>query len=145
MMIYAPSRKGNGRASQQIVEFVDIFPTIATLCELTPPKSIEGKSIVPLLDNPELKWKGRAYTQALRPGDGLPVMGATVRTDRWRYTEWNQGEQGTELYDHQNDPYEFDNLACDPSHASTISDLRASLRATVSGEVPTTLFDPAKL
>ena len=145
MIIFAPGRKGNTRASQQIVEFVDIYPTVATLCGLTSPSSIEGKSIVPLLDKPERKWKGRAYTQALRPGDGLPVMGATVRTDRWRYTEWNQGEQGIELYDHQNDPHEFDNLASDPRHSSVISDLRASLRATVSGTVPSSPFDPAKL
>ncbi len=145
MLIYAPGRKGNGQASQQIVEFVDLYPTVAQLCGLTPPKSVEGKSIVPLLDRPSRSWKGEAFTQVLRPGDGLPVMGASIRTDRWRYTEWNEGEQGIELYDHSKDPHEFNNLAGQPEQAAVIALLRSKLRATVSGSVPQSPFDPARL
>jgi len=81
----------------------------------------------------------------LRPGDGIPVMGASIRTDRWRYTEWNEGEQGIELYDHSNDPGEFDNLASKPKFAGIISDLREKLRANVSGKVPDSPFNPARL
>ena len=145
MMIFAPGRKGNGEASQQIVEFVDLYPTVASLCGLTPPRTVEGKSIVPLLDRPSKSWRGTAFTQVLRPGDGIPVMGASIRTDRWRYTEWNEGEQGIELYDHSNDPGEFDNLASKPKFAGIISDLRKKLRANVLGKVPDSPFNPAML
>ena len=145
LIIYAPGKKGNGRASRQIVEFIDIYPTVAELCGLTPPEAVEGKSLVSLLDNPLTPWNGEAYTQVLRPGDGLPVMGASIRTDRWRYNEWNEGEQGIELYDHQNDPHEFKNLASDPAYQSTIRELRTKLRATVDGQVPTSPFHPPRL
>ncbi len=145
LIFYAPGQRGNGTASQQIVEFLDIYPTVTELAGLTPPKEIEGKSLTPLLRQPNRPWNGTAFTQALRPGEGSPVMGATIRTDRWRYTEWNQGEQGTELYDHASDPNEFDNLASDPAFERVISELRRQLRETVSGVVPTSPYDPAKL
>lgn len=145
LIIYAPDAAGNGRASSRIVEFVDLYPTVASLCELDAPSSIEGRSIVPLLENPRKAWNGRAFTQALRPGDGLPVMGASIRTERWRYTEWNQGEQGIELYDHAVDPGEFQNLAGDPEQADTIARLRGLLRSTVNGKTPDSPFNPAKL
>ncbi|MDG2166424.1 MAG: DUF4976 domain-containing protein, partial [Opitutales bacterium] len=145
LIIYSPNQKGNGKPSKQIVEFVDIYPTIAELCGLEPPKAVEGKSLLPLLNNPNKKWKGEAFTQVLRPGDGLPVMGASIRTDRWRYNEWNEGQQGLELYDHSKDPNEFNNLASNPEYAKTISELSAKLRKTVNGQVPTSPFNPPKL
>lgn len=145
LIIYSPNQKGNGTASKQIVEFVDIYPTIAELCGLESPKTVEGKSLLPLLNNPNKRWKGEAFTQVLRPGDGLPVMGASIRTDRWRYNEWNEGEQGLELYDHSKDPNEFNNLASNPAYAKTIRELSAKLRATVNGQVPTSPFNPPRL
>ena len=92
-----------------------------------------------------MSWRGEAFTQALRPGDGLPVMGASIRTDRWRYTEWNEGQQGLELYDHAQDPGEFTNLANDPAYESIVRTLKAKLRARVLGTVPDSPFDPARL
>ena len=145
MIIYAPGQRGNGIASQQIVEFVDMYPTIAELAGLKAPKEVEGKSLTPLLNNPNRKWKGEAYTQVLRPGDGLPVMGASIRTDRWRYNEWNEGEQGIELYDHSSDPNEFTNLASSEKHQNIVRELRKKLRAKVNGRVPDSPFNPARL
>lgn len=144
-IIYAPGQQGNGTPSREVVEFVDIYPTVAELAGLTPPKAVEGRSLLPLLHNPKLAWKGEAYTQVLRPGDGLPVMGASIRTDRWRYNEWNEGEQGIELYDHHNDPREFNNLASRLEYQDTIAELRAKLRAKVLGQVPDSPFNPARL
>lgn len=145
LIIYAPGLKGNGTACQQIVEFVDIYPTVAKLCGHEPPAAIAGKSLIPLLKNPERRWRGEAYTQVLRPGDGHPVMGASIRTDRWRFTEWNGGEQGIELYDHKNDPREFHNLASQIQYQSVIKKLRPKLRATVNGQVPDAPFNSQKL
>jgi uncharacterized sulfatase len=148
-MIYDPRAKGNGIPCRQIVEFVDIYPTLAELCGLPPPMDLAGRSLVPLLDDPELPWKGEAYTQILRPGTGLPdnqpVMGRSIRTDRWRYTEWDEGGAGRELYDHEHDPNEFHNLISDPEYADLIKDLRKKLDQHVSGKVPDTPFIPDRL
>ena len=145
MIIYAPGAKGNGKASQQVVEFVDVYPTVARLCGLEPPEDLSGKNLWPLLENPDLTWKGTAFTQVLRPGGGKPVMGRSVRTDRWRYTEWNRGEEGRELYDHVVDPHEFINLAVDSAYQGTISRLRALFEEKIEGNVPESPVNPERL
>ncbi|MDJ1467725.1 sulfatase [Cytophagaceae bacterium DM2B3-1] len=108
-----------GKASLRTVELVDLYPTLAQLCELTPPADLQGKSLVPLLKNPNATWDKPAYTQ-VRRGD---IMGRSVRTERYRYTEWDEGRQGIELYDHQTDPDEFNNLAKQSSQAATVKEL----------------------
>jgi arylsulfatase A-like enzyme len=59
----------------------------------------------------------------------------SLRTDRYRYTEWDGGARGVELYDHQTDPREFTNLAKDPKHAETVKELEQQLEKIVSGQV----------
>ena len=145
LIIYAPGQKGNGRPSQQIVEFVDLYPTVAGLCGLEPPENLSGKNLHPLLENPDLIWRGTAFTQVLRPGDSQPVMGRSVRTDRWRYTEWNEGAAGRELYHHLEDPFEFANLADHPIYQDTILMLKALFEGKVAGKAPATPFNPARL
>lgn len=145
LIVRAPGAEGNGWSSRAIVEFVDIYPTVAEWCGLRGPPGLAGRSLAPLLRAPSAAWDGAAFTQILRPGDGKPVMGRTVRTDRWRYTEWAGGEAGLELYDHSVDPREHTNLAKDPAHAATRAELRRRLEGKVSAAVPTTPFDPAKL
>jgi uncharacterized sulfatase len=54
-------------------------------------------------------------------------LGRSVRTERWRYTEWDGGKRGAELYDHENDPHEWHNLANDPKYADTITQMRRFL------------------
>jgi uncharacterized sulfatase len=124
LIIRAPGAKGNGHTCHRIVEFIDIYPTLADLASLTPPASLDGRSLRPLLNDPAQKWDSLAITQILRPADDrLPaqVMGRSLRTERWRYTEWNEGANGLELYDHDEDPHEFRNLARMPSaEASTV-------------------------
>lgn len=136
---------GNGRACQRIVEFVDIYPTIAELCGIVPPETIAGRSLVPLLREPEALWNGAALTQILRPGAAEPVMGRSIRTDRWRYTEWNEGESGQELYDHWNDPQEIKNLAKESSFNAVISGLRKQFQDRAQGKPPATPFNKARL
>ncbi|MDE2681583.1 MAG: sulfatase [Verrucomicrobiota bacterium] len=150
LIIRAPNAKGNGTACARIVEFVDIYPTLTDLAGLKPPKALEGRSLRPLLENPLLKWNGTAITQVLRPADKRlpkPVMGRSIRTERWRYTDWAEGKSGVELYDHAADPLEFNNLALKPDDETktVMQILRKKLEKKASGKVPTTPFNPKRL
>ncbi len=122
---------GIGRGvSPRTVELVDLYPTLLELCKMAPPPAPEGmalggKSLAPLLRAPNGAWDKPALTVTRHRGK----MGRSIRTERFRYTEWNRGEEGTELYDHQSDPNEWRNLAQDPAHAATAAQLKAMLPA----------------
>ena len=121
LLIRAPGAKGNGGASGRTVEFVDLYPTLADLAGLTPPKNLAGASLKPLLENPVAAWSKPAFTQVWRGG----YPGHTVRTERWRYTEWDGGKQGAQLFDMASDPQELHDLAADAKHAGTVKELKA--------------------
>jgi uncharacterized sulfatase len=117
-----------GAACPRTVELVDLYPTLADYCKLPAPKQLEGASLVPLLRQPDREWRRPAFTVVSR---AKGVLGRSVRTERYRYTEW--GDPGAaELYDHQTDPREWRNLANDPSHARTVEELRRLLRTGAS-------------
>ncbi len=123
-MIRAPGMKGNGHTAPGLVEYVDIYPTLADLAGLTPPKNLQGVSLKPLLKNPTMKWDKPAFTQVYRSGVNANFSGHSVRTERWRYIEWDDGKQGVQLYDQTADPREFNNLAADPKYASVIEEMK---------------------
>jgi uncharacterized sulfatase len=130
LIIYAPKMvasqvRGNGKASKRTVELVDLYPTLADLCGLPAPSGFEGKSLRPLLDNPQAPWNKPAFTQVRR---GQNAMGRSVRTERYRYTEWDDGKAGVELYDYETDPHETKNLANDPQYAKTVEEMKRLLR-----------------
>jgi len=126
LIIYVPGAKGNGHSSPRTVELVDLYPTLADLCGLQPPSNLEGASLRPLLAKPgDSSWKSPAYTQVTRAKGG---MGRSVRTERWRYIEWDKGASGVELYDHDHDPHEWHNLAHDPKYAATVGQMQTLLR-----------------
>ncbi len=129
LIIAAPKMKAAGQACKRLAELVDVYPTLADLCALPAPKNLEGKSLKPFLDDPAAPGKAGAFTQVQRggPKKGKTFMGRSVRTERWRYTEWDGGDKGIELYDHDNDPGEFNNLAKDPKHAKTAAELKKLL------------------
>ena len=107
--------------SPRTVELLDLFPTLADLCGLEAPADLDGVSLRPLLTDPRAAWSRPAFTQLER----LDFAGWSVRTDRWRYSEWEAGSLGRELYDHRSDPGELRNLAELPEHAATVAELAA--------------------
>ena len=149
LIIRDPQLTGRG-SCRRVVEFLDIYPTICEAANITPPAEIEGRSLFTLLDDPAAAHNGTAVTQILRPADdrlAAPVMGRSVRTDRYRLSDWAGGTQGTELYDMRSDPGEFRNLAADPTpqDAAVIRRLRGLLDKRASPDVPTTPFNLSRL
>lgn len=102
-----------------LVELLDLYPTLADLCELTPPAALQGLSLRPLLQDPSASIHTAALTQTPRPNylrGKLPeIMGYSIRLEDYRYTEWRRFADGTvtarELYDHRHDPLETVNVA----------------------------------
>lgn len=137
LIVYAPGAKGNGRSSPRAVELLDVYPTLQELCSLPgPPQKLEGRSLVPLLNDPSAPFKPAIFSQVTRTkGKGNMFMAYSARTERWRYTEWGpDGIEGRELYDHKSDPQEFKNLANDAAYAKVIAEMRRHLETVRAGE-----------
>jgi uncharacterized sulfatase len=130
LVIVAPSAIGNGQACERLVELLDIYPTLVELCGLPKREQLEGRSLRPLLENPAAAGKDAAYTQ-VQHGD---VMGRSVRNERWRYTEWDGGRAGAELYDHESDPRELNNLAGEAKWAAEQLRMRGLLQNGAAAE-----------
>lgn len=137
LVIAVPGNKANGTVCRRPVEIVSLHRTLTDLCGVEQDPKTEGYSLRPLVENPDAEWAHPAYTQVTRGPKGLgrrgngtnDVMGRSVRTERWRYTEWDEGQLGAELYDHDSDPDEMRNLAADPAHQDTRAELSALLKA----------------
>ena len=110
------------------------------------PDNLQGQSLVPMLKDPSHTGRGWALTQVTRggrrrnAGNGNETEGAyfgySLRTPRWRYTEWDGGDAGKELYDHDNDPRELTNLAGNDEHKAKMDELAKSLQAAVASTFP---------
>ncbi len=126
-----------------LVEFVDIYPTLVDCCALPKREELEGISLAPLLHDPSLPWKTAAFSQFPRPWayEGEPdVMGYTMRADCYRYTEWQDFRTGAvlanELYDHNRNHAEIENVAEDHRYAKTVAALSDRLRAGWRAALP---------
>jgi len=87
--------------TESIVELLDLYPTLAELCGLPAPQGVEGTSLIPVLKNPRATVKEAALTQHPRPAYfdrdspmAPDAMGYSIRTDRFRYTEWRDWKSG---------------------------------------------------
>ena len=128
LLIAAPGRS-QPSGIESLVELVDLYPTLCRLADLPIPKHVEGSDLVPLLNDPDRPWKRAAFSHFPRHDHSL---GQSMRTDRYRYTEWvglDGGVKGRELYDHAADPLELVNLAASPASSGTVQQLARQMKA----------------
>ena len=119
MIVRVPGAPSAGQACHALTEFVDIYPSLCELAGLPVPPHVEGSSFAPLIEDPQRAWKRAAFSQYPRGS----VMGYSMRTDRYRYTEWIRkggSLEAVELYDHQNDPQENTNLGAHAQHEALL-------------------------
>jgi iduronate 2-sulfatase len=125
LLFRLPGAAGNGKACGRTVQFLDLYPTITELCGLPTPDGLQGHSFASLLRNPQGPWDHPAFTVAKNG----KYFGQSVRTERWRYSEWDGGKSGAVLFDEAADPHEMKNLAEDPTQAKVVAEMKALLKA----------------
>lgn len=116
-----------------LTELIDLYPTISSLCGLEVPARIQGKDISPMLDDPAQSVRDAAFS--------VNGRGFLLREDRWAYIQYREnGKGGAELFDMQNDPRQYTNLANDPQHAKIVArfqrQLAEKLRAVRDNDLP---------
>ena len=124
--------KAKGRKTAALTELTDIYPSLCALSNLPIPDGLEGSTFSPLFEDPDRIWKRAVFSQYPReiPGIG-PAMGYSMRTNRFRYTEWRAPGtpyKSAELYDYVEDPQEMANLAVRPENASLVNGLAGMLQ-----------------
>ncbi|NLT70827.1 MAG: sulfatase [Verrucomicrobiaceae bacterium] len=156
LLIVAPGA-GQGTVVEEPVSHIDLYPTLTGLAGVKAPANLQGQDLTPLLRDPAAKGRGWALTQVVRGRGGKagkagakskagaakgPVdgggrfFGYSLRTPRYRYTEWDEGGRGRELYDHETDPGELVNLAEQAEHAATVAELSEVLREAAAATYP---------
>ena len=142
LLIYAPGIKGKGQKCDRLVELLDLFPTIGDLAGIEVESYLQGTSMVPLLNNPNLEWKEMAFSQFHRrpkvTPDGGRYMGYSMTTDSYHLVEWyvwddDKGMRkefmARELYNHRIDPEESENIAGYPENRDLVLRLSEKLKA----------------
>ncbi len=140
MVVRYPNQENRGAQTFELTELIDMFPSLCELAGIETPNYMQGTSFVPLIKNPDLKWKDAAFSQFHRrpkvSADGNRYMGYSINTKKYHYIEWytwdaKLGLRGDfvakELYDRENDPHETKNIASEPSVSKTIEDLSDQL------------------
>jgi arylsulfatase A-like enzyme len=132
LLIRMPNAEKGGKISSEMVELVDLYPTLCELAGIKTPSACEGRSLAPILRGEKVSdWRQHALSQYKRSRKtGGDITGYSIKYQDVRYTEWINNDSGkrtaTEFYDHQNDPNENTNAV------STLSnEQRRSLSQTL--------------
>lgn len=137
MLIKVPWLPGASRIDA-LTEVVDLYPTLLELCGIPEPVFLEGDSLVPLLENPSAVGDADALSQYPRSGN----MGYSMRTDRYRYTEWRVENSNVlverELYDLFLDPLEDSNVVAQAEYAVDVALLEVQLQSRLTELAPDT-------
>ncbi|MEN3941920.1 sulfatase [Prosthecobacter sp. SYSU 5D2] len=142
LFLRVPGQKNPGVPIPALAELVDLYPTLVELCSLPRPQGLDGKSLVPLLQDATAKVRPFAISQFPRPWQQKEQpqnMGYTLRNERWRYVEWldfnTRQHLSRELYDMQDCLIEHSNLAEQAEYAATVADLSRQLHAVLDPNV----------
>ncbi|MFN3194163.1 MAG: sulfatase [Aureliella sp.] len=121
LIICVPGKKP--AVCDSLVELLDLFPTVSRLCGLDPPAGIQGKDISVLFDQPDSSVRQAAFSVA-------PMReGFLLREKRWSYIQYGENaEGGIELFDTEQDPGQFNNLASEKAYANEVARLRSAVR-----------------
>jgi len=136
LIISVPGMQNAGQQTEALTEFVDIYPSLSQLCDLPLPGHLEGTSFLPVLENPDRKWKDAAFSvwvnKKYRYDEEIQIIGYAMRTDRYRYIEWRRTKTGEilarELYDHKVDAQENENVADDPEYSDVVVTLSEKMK-----------------
>jgi arylsulfatase A-like enzyme len=123
LIVRAPGIAG-GKHTPGLTEFIDIYPSLCELAGLTQPSHLQGRSFVELLKTPDLKWKSAAI--------GRFVKGDTIRTDRYRFSEYTDAKGqavARMLYNHESDPGEDENISEHENSQEIVKELNRQLHA----------------
>jgi arylsulfatase A-like enzyme len=120
LIIVAPGHTQPGTTTARTVTLMDLYPTLAELTGMEVPGHVEGRSLLPLLDDPNASWDHPALTT-------YGFNNHAVRTERYRYIRYSDGSE--ELYDHQTDPNEWTNLAGERRYAALKEELAKEMPA----------------
>jgi arylsulfatase A-like enzyme len=135
LIVVAPGG-ARGKVCHSLVELVDIYPTVTDYCGLPAPHQLAGQSLRLLLQNPSDKGRDAAFTLVTRGRN----YGQAVRTDRWRFIQWSDGNM--ELYDELKDPEETHDVSSARENGAVMTELKTLLKQRVGPYQPD---DPAKV
>jgi len=146
LILAVPDHAKPGSTTDALVEFVDLYPTLAEACGLPLPEGLEGTSLLPLLEQPDRAWKSAVFSQYPRMGTGSrhrghgDIMGYAVRADRYRYVEWREWKSrqvvARELYDHMSDPNETCNVVNQAERSNIAKELSRVLSSGWTAALP---------
>ena len=121
----------SGKKSNSPVELIDIYPTLMDLTKIKSPRHVVGKSLVPIFNNVNHKIRNSALTRWIATRFNN-VEGYSIKTENYRFVKWGEnGEYGYELYDHEFDSDEMNNLANDPNYIKTVDSLKIEINLRI--------------
>ena len=121
----------SGKKSNSPVELIDIYPTLMDLTKIKSPNHVVGKSLVPIFNNVNHKIRNSALTRWIATRFNN-VEGYSIKTENYRFVKWGEnGEYGYELYDHEFDSDEMNNLANDPNYMKTVDSLKIEINLRI--------------
>ena len=138
LLLSVPGMKTAGKSTESLAELVDLYPTFADCCGLPIPEHASGVTLKPLMEDSGAHTKDIALTMDTRhveeSGRRIEFRGYSIRSDRWRYTEWDRGARGAELYDHANDTEEQVNVVNEISHHRIVREMKRLLAERLASQ-----------
>jgi arylsulfatase A-like enzyme len=119
--------------SLRFVSLLDIYPTLAELCDLQPPDSLDGRSLAPLLRNPNAQWTSTAITGLTSKGGPWSAY-ISIRNETGRYIRYSTDQE--EFYDTTKDPREWTNMIDNPEYDAVVKQMRAAIPSASEAATP---------